>query len=76
VDAGVRHQIGLEFSDVHIQRTVEPQRRRQRGNHLGDEAVEVGVCRAFKVQAATADVIDGLVVQHHRYIGVLQEGVG
>ena len=50
VDAGVRHQIGLELSDVHVQGSIEAQRCGQTGNDLGNEAVEVGVRGAFNVQ--------------------------
>ena len=50
VDAGVRHQIGLELSDVHVQSSIKPQRCRQTGNDLSNEAVEVGVRGALNVQ--------------------------
>ena len=50
VDAGIWHQVGLELRDVHIQCAVEPQRGRQTGDDLGNEAVQVGVCRALNVE--------------------------
>ena len=50
VDAGVRHQIGLELCDVHVQGSIKSQRCREAGNDLGNEAVQVGVRGAFNVQ--------------------------
>merc|ERR1712054_33379 len=76
VDARVGHQVGLELSHINIQGTVEPKRSGQGGDHLRDETVQVGVGRALDVEAATADVVDGLVVKHDSDIGVLQERVG
>merc|ERR1719326_2788719 len=76
VDARVRHQVGLELSDVHVQGTIETQRRSQRGRDLRDDAVQVGVRRALNVEATAAHIVDGLVVQAERHISVLQQGVG
>ena len=76
VDARVRHQVGLELGDVDVERTVEAERRGQRRDDLGDQAVEVGVRRALDVEVATADVVEGLVVDHERHVGVLKERVG
>merc|ERR1719321_1694218 len=76
MDTRVRHEVGLELSDIDVQGTIEPEGRGQRGDDLGDEAVEVGVRRALDVEAAAADVVDGLVVKHDGDVGVLEEGVG
>ena len=64
VDARVRHQVGLELGEVDVEGTVEPERRGHRRGDLGDEPVEVGVGRALDVEVATADVVDGLVVNY------------
>ena len=50
VDAGIRHQVGLELRDVHVQSTVKPQGRRQARDDLGDQAVQIGVRRALNVE--------------------------
>jgi hypothetical protein len=42
---------------------------------LRDEAVQVGVGGALTVEAAAADVVDGLVDEHDGDVGVLQQGV-
>jgi hypothetical protein len=43
--------------------------------HLGNQAVEVSVGRALNVEGAAADVVHGLIVEHDRDVGVLEEGV-
>merc|ERR1719262_1924537 len=75
VDTRVRHQVGLELSDVHVQGAIETQGGSQRGRDLRDDAVQVGVRRAPNVEAAAAHIIDGLVVQAEGHISVLQQGV-
>merc|ERR1719326_88511 len=76
VDAWVRHQVGLELSDVGVQSAIETQRGSQRGRDLRNDAVQVGVRRALDVEAAAAHIVDGLVVQAEGHISVLQQGVG
>merc|ERR1719357_329815 len=76
VDPGVRHQVGLELSQVHVQGSVEPQGGSDGGHNLSDQPVEVGVGWPLNVRVATADVVDGLVVNHEGAVGVLQGGVG
>merc|ERR1719290_87034 len=76
VDPGVGHQVGLEFSQVHVQGSVEPQGGGDGGHDLADQPVEVGVGWPLNVQVAPADVVDGLVVNHEGAVGVLQGGVG
>merc|ERR1712166_978210 len=46
------------------------------GDHLRDETVQVGVGWALDIEAATADVVDRLVVEHDSNVGVLKERVG
>lgn len=43
---------------------------------LSDQAVQVDVIGALKPEVATADIVDGLVVDHEGAVGVLQGGVG
>merc|ERR1719322_1658515 len=76
VDPGVGHQVGLELSQIHVQGSVEPQGGSDGGHDLADQPVEVGVGWPLNVQVATADVVDGLVVNHEGAVGVLQGGVG
>jgi hypothetical protein len=76
VDTGVRHQVSLELSDVHVQGTIESQGGGQRGDNLSDESVQVGVSGSLDVQLSAADVVDGFVIEHDGHILMLQEGVG
>merc|ERR1711981_626323 len=76
VNAWVGHQVGLELGDVNVEGTVESERSGQGGDHLRDETVQVGVGWALNVEAATADVVDGLVVKHDGDVSVLKERVG
>merc|ERR1719152_722449 len=76
VDAGVWHQVGLELSQVDVEGTIEAERSGQRGDHLSHETVQVGVGGALDVEAATADVVESLVVKHDCDVSVLEEGVG
>ena len=75
VDARVRHEVGLELGDVHVERAVEAERRGERRDDLPDETVEVGVRGALDIEGAAADVVDRLVVEHDRDVGVLEERV-
>ena len=76
MDTWVRHQVGLELSQIHVQGTVEPEGGGDGGHDLADQTVQVGVGGALDVQVTTADVVDGLVVDHKGAVGVLQGGMG
>jgi hypothetical protein len=75
MDSWVWDQIGLEFSNIDVQGTIESQRGGQRGNGLGDQSVQVGVGWSFNVQLSSADIIDSFIVQHNGNISVLKKGV-
>jgi len=68
----------LVWNSVHRRRgTIEAEGGREGGDDLvGQTAVEVDVRRALNVQATTADVVEGLVVEQCGDVGVLEEGVG
>jgi hypothetical protein len=66
----------LEFSNIDVKGTVESEGGGQRGDNLSDESVQVGVGWSLNVEVSSADVIDGLVIEHNSDISVLQEGVG
>jgi len=76
VDTWVWHQVGLELSDIDVEGTVESEGGGQGGDNLGNESVQVGVGWSLDVKVASADVVDGLVVEHNSDVGVLKEGVG
>ena len=43
---------------------------------MSDEPVQVGVARSLNVQVSSADVVDGLVVDHEGTVGVFEGGMG
>ena len=74
-DTGIRDEVGLEFSDVHVQRTVEAQRRRQGRDALRHETIQICVRRTLDIKIATANVIHGLIVRLVRDVGMLKKRV-
>jgi hypothetical protein len=75
VDTGVGHQVGLELRQIDVEGTIEAQRGRDGADDLSDQTVQVGVGGALDVEVTTADVVDGLVVDHEGAVGVLEGGV-
>ena len=73
---GVGHKVGLEFSDINVEGTVESEGGGEGGDDLGDESVEVGVGGALNVEVTSADIVHSLVVEHDGDVGVLEERVG
>jgi len=76
MDTWVRHQVGLEFSDINVEGTVESEGGGEGRDDLGDQSVQVGVGGALDIEVSTADIVTGLVVEHDGDVGVLEEGVG
>ena len=76
VDTWVWHQVGLELGQIDVEGTIETQRGRDGADNLGNQTVQVSVGGTLDVQVATADVVDGLVVDHEGAVGVLKGGVG
>ena len=52
VDTWVRHQVGLDLSQVYVDGAVEAQRGGDGRHGLGDQTVEVDVGGALDVQVA------------------------
>merc|ERR1712054_598133 len=75
MDSWVWHQVGLELSNIDIEGTVESEGGGQRGDNLGNESVQVGVGWSLDIEVSSADIIDGLIVDHDGDISVLEEGV-
>jgi hypothetical protein len=65
----------LELSHINVEGAIESKGGSQRRDYLADETVQVGVSGALNVEAATADVVDGLVVKHDSDVSVLEKGV-
>jgi len=75
MDTWVWHQVGLELSDIDVEGTIESEGGGKGGDNLGDESVQVGVGGSLNIEVSSADIVDGLVVEHDGDIGVLKEGV-
>jgi len=75
MDSWIWDQVGLEFSDINVQGTVESERGSQRGDNLSDESVQVGVGWSLNVEVSSADIVNGFVIEHNSNISVFQEGV-
>ena len=76
MDSWVWDQVSLELSDIDVKGTIESEGGGKRGDNLSDESVQVGVGGPLNVEVPSADVVDGLVVEHDGDISVLEEGVG
>ena len=75
MDPGVGHKVGLEFSNINVEGTVESKGGGEGRDDLGDQSVQVGVGGALDIEVSTADIVTGLVVEHDGDVGVLKEGV-
>merc|ERR1740121_2261741 len=67
--------VGLEFSEVNVELSVESEGRGHRGNNLGDDHVEVGVGRSVDVELLLADAVERLVIEKDRHLSVVEEPV-
>jgi len=76
MDTGVGDEVSLELGDINVEGTVESEGGGEGGDNLGDESVQVGVGGSLDVEVSSADIVDGLVVEHDGDVGVLKEGVG
>ncbi|KAI7091893.1 Tubulin alpha [Hortaea werneckii] len=76
VNTRVRDQVGLELVQVDVEGAVKAERGGDRGDDLGDQAVQVLVVGTLDAEVASANVVNGLVVDHERAVGVLKGGVG
>jgi hypothetical protein len=76
VDSGVRDQVRLELVQIDVQGSIESQRARNRADNLRNQTVEVLERGAGDVKVATADVVDGFIVNKERAVRVLDGAVG
>ena len=76
MDTWVGHQVGLELSEIDVEGTVKAKRCCDGADNLGDQTVQVGVRGTLDVQVATADVVNGLVVDHEGAVRVLKGSMG
>jgi len=75
MDTWVWHQVGLELRNIDIEGTIETKGSRQRRDNLSNQPVQVGVRWSLNIQVASADIVQGLVIDLVGHIGVFQEGM-
>jgi len=75
MDSGVWDEVGLELSDIDVKGTIESEGGGQGGDNLSDESVEVGVGWSLNIEGSSADIVDGLVVEHDGDVSMLEERV-
>mmetsp|Transcript_23377 Transcript_23377/g.25913 ORF Transcript_23377/g.25913 Transcript_23377/m.25913 type:complete len:314 (-) Transcript_23377:12-953(-) len=73
VQAGERHEVDGELAQVGVELTGEAEAARDAGHDGRHEVVEVTEGRGRELEGAEADVVQGLVVDAHRLVGVLDE---
>jgi hypothetical protein len=76
VNARVWHKVGLELVQVDIEGSVKAQTGGNGADDLSNQAVQMLIVGTGNIQATTADVIDSLVVNKERAVGVLDRAVG
>lgn len=76
MDSGVRYEIGLEFSDIDVEGTIESQRSSERRDNLSNESVQVSVGGSLDIEISSADIVKSFVVEHDGDISVLEKRVG
>merc|ERR1719272_503717 len=62
MDSRVGDKVGLEFSDINVEGTIESEGCGEGRDDLGDQSVEVGVGGALNIEISAADIVHGLVV--------------
>ena len=75
MNSRVRHKIGLELGDIDIKSTVESERSSQGRDDLSNESVKIRVRGSLDIQGTSADIVDGLVIEHNGNIGVLEKSM-
>ena len=73
MDSWVWDEVGLEFGDIDVKGTIESEGSGQGRDNLSNKSVKVSVSRSLDVEVSSADVVNGLVVEHNGNIGVLKE---
>lgn len=68
-------QVGLELIEINIESSIETEGSGDGRHNLRDDAVQVGVTWTVNAEVSAADIIDSLVVDHERTVGVLEGGV-
>lgn len=75
VDSGVGDQVGLELVEIDVEGTIESERGGNGADNLSNQAVEVVIRGSGDVEVTTANIVDSLVIDEERAVGVLNGAV-
>ena len=75
MNPGIRHQISLEFCQIYIERSIEPERSCDGWYDLANKTVKVGIWRILNIKVTSTDIIDGFIVYHEGTVWVFQSCV-
>jgi len=76
MDTWVWDQVSLELSKIDVEGTIESEGCGDGRHNLTNQTIQIGVGWSFDIQVTSADIVDGLVVNHEGTVRVLQGGVG
>ena len=75
VNTRIGDKVGLEFSKIDIESTIETEGSSKGRNNLGNKTVKVSVSRTLNIEGTTADIIDSFIVKHEADFSVVKKGV-
>ena len=75
MNARKRDEIGLKFVQIDVQRALETQRGGDGRDDLRDQTIQIGVRRTFDVQFSSANLVNGLVIDHESAMRMFQRRV-
>jgi len=73
VETGEGDQVDSELSEVGVELTGEAEAASNTGESSGDEVVKITIGGGGELKGTEADIVEGLVVNAHDLIGVLDE---
>merc|ERR1712195_150611 len=73
MESGEGDQVNGEFPEIGVELTGESEAASHTGEGGGDEMVEITVGGGGELEGPEADIVEGLVVDAHNLIGVLNE---
>eukprot|EP00976_Prorocentrum_cordatum_P097067 1190848-Prorocentrum_minimum.AAC.1 len=73
MEAGEGDQVHGELAQIGVQLTGETQAAGDTGHHGGDQMVKIAEGGGGQLEGAEADIVQGLVIEDHALIGVLNQ---
>merc|ERR1712099_216819 len=73
METGEGHEVNSELSEIRVELTGETEAAGDTGEGSGDEMVKITVGGGGELEGSEANIVEGLVVNAHDIIGVLDE---